>query len=540
MERQKTRLRRLRLKLRCTVSARHVYFAELVKKNHLKTLRNGWDGVTTRRSLMQFHGQYFKNLDREDKEGYERKALVARDERRERIAKDIALEEQRFDDMLAAQSTPAHDSTMVIRDCQFHDGRMQELQRIVDMKLHKPKLALELYKSSIHCPQPVQKQDMLDMVARYSGITPLAYETSAWGRRIAAQRDHMQNTVIVVARAGHVVEFYLFLFALKQPYQLFLLQLSPSELKDEPWVTYTFGEAWKRQGYDYTHVWTYEVGDYCSADVFDDVKPHEVAMIRHCICEGPQLLVSNGEYEAMEPWLDAAEEGQTRAVQGGQSSGHRKRKAPERTDENTLLHHLLTLGESTSASSSVGHAAAISTSVEHADASGYESGEQETESDTAEEGLTHVEWAELDAARTSMTFDTSNLELHFRDALLGGEWQKKRSHGRIIYGLRSDIKKNSPIFAFAERYALTKSASFDQDIYTEIGSALLARGWKLRMVQLWQHWRSAGEPVKYPPTGPPVLMLPDADREAWSRLHGKAGERTKQIESLLPKRGRAT
>eukprot|EP00971_Amphidinium_carterae_P231073 4585710-Amphidinium_carterae.1 len=59
------------------------------------------------------------------------------------------------------------------------------------------------------------------------------------------------------------------------------------------------------------------------------------------------------------------------------------------------------------------------------------------------------------------------------------------------------------------------------------------------MLQLWKHWREVGEPAKFPSTCPAELKVCDADREALLALTGKAAERKRVIEKMIPKRGKA-
>eukprot|EP00971_Amphidinium_carterae_P330776 6463987-Amphidinium_carterae.1 len=66
----------------------------------------------------------------------------------------------------------------------------------------------------------------------------------------------------------------------------------------------------------------------------------------------------------------------------------------------------------------------------------------------------------------------------------------------------------------------------------------LSRTWKSRMLQLWKHWREAGEPSKFPSTCPAELHVSAADREALTALTGKAAGRKRVIEKMVPKRGK--
>eukprot|EP00971_Amphidinium_carterae_P336220 6472460-Amphidinium_carterae.1 len=217
---------------------------------------------------------------------------------------------------------------MVIRQCQWDADRLAQLQKVVDLKLYKPKQAHDYRKSALTCPEPLPKHELQALADQYGGASALCYATSALTKRIAFQREHLQKTVFAIQPTEQEVEYYLFVLALLQPCQLFFLALSRTALVEEQWSEYTFGAARAKQGYDYVHAWSYEIGSYICHELFDDIDISRVFIVRHCVCEGPQLVVSNAEFEALEPWLHAAAEQVSTRKQPVEGQG-RKRKHVE-------------------------------------------------------------------------------------------------------------------------------------------------------------------------------------------------------------------
>ena len=154
--------------------------------------------------------------------------------------------------------------------------------------------------------------------------------------------------------------------------------------------------------------------------------------------------------------------------------------------------------------------------------------------------------SEYDALLQELERDKEQEALHrqeeqwdadFTVHLLGGRWQMERS-GRLKYGLRFDLKSQTPLFLFAEKFVLPKSASFDHELYGESLGHLLGTIWMQRHRQLYEHWLEHESPDEFPFLSLPPLPLSDEQERTCNDLSGSRRRRANYYINLQPGDGR--
>eukprot|EP00971_Amphidinium_carterae_P014941 295109-Amphidinium_carterae.1 len=99
-----------------------------------------------------------------------------------------------------------------------------------------------------------------------------------------------------------------------------------------------------------------------------------------------------------------------------------------------------------------------------------------------------------------MHTEVDDRELHFRTDLEGGAWSVQRS-SRFISGIRSFVRKQSPLIELCAMFGVSVSASFSQEKFGHENSVALSDLWKFRLHKLWEAWAEAGQPVTFPAHG---------------------------------------
>ena len=139
---------------------------------------------------------------------------------------------------------------------------------------------------------------------------------------------------------------------------------------------------------------------------------------------------------------------------------------------------------------------------------------------------------ELETQRQSAPAQPDDHRDDFRLSLLGGAWQMERV-GRSTYGHRVDLKTKSPMHAFAKKFSLGLSASFEMHVFGERGSHSMTCLWQARLVQLYTVWESHDKPSTFPEKVPP-LVVPTEHEAHLSGLPPRAQKRLKAVLSLCP------
>eukprot|EP00971_Amphidinium_carterae_P020975 413979-Amphidinium_carterae.1 len=106
----------------------------------------------------------------------------------------------------------------------------------------------------------------------------------------------------------------------------------------------------------------------------------------------------------------------------------------------------------------------------------------------APEGTAEEDWdtvfAEIADARDAVSAEDVHASEHFRVGLLAGQWQVART-GRSVYGLRTDVKSNSPMRACCVALSLRFSSSFEYNKFDQNGAEFLLSFWQFRMAFLY-------------------------------------------------------
>eukprot|EP00971_Amphidinium_carterae_P046853 923017-Amphidinium_carterae.4 len=112
----------------------------------------------------------------------------------------------------------------------------------------------------------------------------------------------------------------------------------------------------------------------------------------------------------------------------------------------------------------------------------------------------------------------------FRVSLLGGKWQLERTGGeRSTYGLRVDIINSIDMDTFVRRFGLTRSGSYEFNVFGQTGSEAMTQLFTRRYTFLFEQWHSAERPNAYPVSLPNMevseaMLLPPRELPQRGRL----------------------
>ena len=140
----------------------------------------------------------------------------------------------------------------------------------------------------------------------------------------------------------------------------------------------------------------------------------------------------------------------------------------------------------------------------------------------------------LEAQRQGVLEDDVTDEDLFRTSVLGGQWQMQRV-GREVYGVRVDVRKDTFVWELCNTFNLFKSASFENNIYSEAGGSALSRLWKDRMKFLARVWDAAGRPAnKFPSEELQSYEPPEELKASLAAMQGRSLKRATAIKALQP------
>ena len=160
-------------------------------------------------------------------------------------------------------------------------------------------------------------------------------------------------------------------------------------------------------------------------------------------------------------------------------------------------------------------------------------GTQPPEDDDDDEKYAAV-FEKLEADRQALLDEDVTDEDLFRTSVLGGQWQMQRV-GRATYGIRVDARKDTLVWDLCNTFNLFKSASFENNVYSEAGGSALSKLWKHRMKFLAHIWDAAGRPSDKFPSGELQSYEPPEELKAClAGLQGKSLKRATAIKALQP------
>lgn len=106
--------------------------------------------------------------------------------------------------------------------------------------------------------------------------------------------------------------------------------------------------------------------------------------------------------------------------------------------------------------------------------------------------------------------------------------------GRIIYGVRSDVKKGTAAAELCAAFKVTKSAFFEQSVHGEVHESFLSKLWVHRMTFLRTIWEEAGKPERgFPGDQLSKYALPPDFERQLQELKGKTLACAKAIMSIM-------
>ena len=143
--------------------------------------------------------------------------------------------------------------------------------------------------------------------------------------------------------------------------------------------------------------------------------------------------------------------------------------------------------------------------------------------------------AGLEEQRQQLAVHQQDFSGHFRVTLLGGPWQVERTN-RAVYGVRADVRKGTATAEFRDSFSLSKSASFEQNIYGERVGGCLAQLWMHRLCHLAQCWEAHGRPATFPLGSLAPYEMPQECAAVLLGLTGRAVARMRRIIELAPDR----
>ena len=529
------RIRKLREKRTGMIAGRHAYAAEVLMKAKHVALKQGKDAVLARLKVMRLHARNYASLTHEEKAKYEMQALALREEKRDQLRAELEYEESRLDTMTSASSTHDTEKSMAISACQLSPQQLQGLQRVRDASLFSKKAMTQLRAQAMRCPPPVDKAEFDSLAAMALCDVKTEDSFGELGKFFCQARSILGTSVVGIDDDQDGMCWFRFVHALQNPMSLMWQTLTAVELELAVASDMTVGEWRSEQRHDHRWAWEYEEGEYIYGDIFEGIPDSKLFFLSDSRYEGPSLVVSDSALQLLVPEIQTLRDSDDFSKKGEKKtqSGRPAKKARTNTaDSDTLrqISSLMTLGDG---SSSLGAVQTSKSSTSSSMAWPAAAVAENEPSDVEEQPDFSETWNALDEARQAYGHLGEDLDVHFRDTLLGGVWQQART-GRPVYGIRTDVRSTSPILAFCNQFSLKRSSSFEQNVYGMDGGANLARVWKLRVHHLFLHWTLHGEPDTFPLASLEDLELPIDLASSLRSLSGQAKKRLDVIMALRP------
>eukprot|EP00971_Amphidinium_carterae_P297643 5913473-Amphidinium_carterae.1 len=272
-------------------------------------------------------------------------------------------------------------------------------------------------------------------------------------------------------------------------------------------------------------LWTYDNDGYVFASDLDAMSSEHCAVLQRTFYKGPGYI-SSYESDAilLSEFLKALDckTAKKQPSERGESRGSASSTRPSAASEPWVV-HLFEGGGKRVAKHPDADAAAVASDSEMDDFG--------REGDEVEKAFVDAA-AELEEAKTASAGFAETPDTHFRQTLLGGAWQVKRT-GRAVYGLRADVKQSSPLRELCRRFSLGYSVSCEYNRFGERVSADLVHAWQQRLVQLEKIWSDAGKPLEWTMDVPPLTLEP-AVATRLAELKGAEAKRRDRIVGTCP------
>ena len=508
-----------------------MYLSEVLAKAGKLTKQSSQRAKTQARKLaFATHAAHWQTLSYAEQEVYHRRATARQGEKQQAqlvLQADLQsnmLQQER--DLVKEAASKA--DAMVLSACTLSEqdqGRLDELAASAQLQGARGET---LHKKVLECPSPLSAADFMN----YQRKTLLPRDghstVSALTKQIARFRDSLQECVVAVQVDASEEQHYRFVFAVQQPVLVAWLPLVPEEA---PLVDGgRLAQNWQDVALaDFTLAWRFQPGLIETGDLFEDVDGADVAVALTSVYKAPGMLVSHDVFQPLALVLDGFQKEKDLWGQGSTeakptpATQQPRGKAPAAPP---WVAASLASGSTSSKGSGLPESDVHSTAV--SEANNPEGNEADPIDDFGQV------YQEVDRERQQMmeTEAAASSEL-FRWSMLGGAWQRERT-GRAVYGVRVDIRPNTPLMAFARHYHLPLSASFENHAYTSEGGRLLAELWTLRMVELHDRWVTDGEPAVWRPSGMADLVVPAAMHNRLDGLGRRGRTRLERIRSLKP------
>ena len=426
----------------------------------------------------------------------------------------------------AARAASAAADSMVISRCHLQPKDLQQLLEIQNSPDLAGSKGEKKHKQALVCPEPTD-QAVFEALQQRAVLSPhQSAEWSATARQIARLRLQFQDAVFIMQPESLSPRSFKFLFASLQPLQLSFLPLTETATRVAPPLLRT-KEAWEQWGLaEETYRWRYEQGLVDLSDVFADNEPTQIGVVLHTAFSQHSEVSSCDLLQPLEMLLAAAADSATSRPSTTAASSQAASASAAKTLPPWVDHALANTRPGQS------HSKASAASELPPEDPELSAGDVDSDADVHESY--QAAYADLEAHRLAHPAAVQPvLEDFFRFAVRGGAWQAQRT-GRAVYGLRVDIRHDTELFSFAQHFNLSRSASFERNVYGDNGGQALAKIWAGRLQHLFQHWDSQGRPSDFPVQDlPPYEVAPDLLAQTAS-FTNRASARLKKVRELLP------
>ena len=519
------------------ITGRQVYLAHVMQKARDKEASCPKQPRYRRAKIMKLHGQQWQSLPEESKASWDRQAAFERSAARQSRQKECDSLTQTLG--LLGETGSVSDakvprSSMLISQCCLNTSEQCRLQSMIDDSKLTDKGVEKLRAKSLQCPPPVLDQDMEVCLGHSLLSRPVALEMPATARRICQMRDHFAQSVFCVEHPQGA-RFYRFLFAMLNPVRLFLLNLSDLQCL-EPAVTsgpLSLNQQWQAS---VPWQWSFLPGRFSSAEVFDVAANVEIGVFLHSWFSSECRLCSRDVLQPLNLILDAA--ASEKKVAKERSEQPRKSAQAEPNAELTAQYPWLRsfVGTASSNKSRSSRESAPEDPEKSAQSHATDDCEGTDDADFNSEDIQYDGlFEQLEEQRCEIHAAFEDWADQFRTSLIGGDWQLRRT-GRLVYGVRIDVKAGSSVADFCTKFSLAKSASFEQSIYGDEPGQALGKLFIHRMSFLIQIWEDLGRPDHGIPADRLSDYVPAPDLEALlSTTTGRVQQRYRRILALAPK-----
>ena len=485
--------------------------------------------LKARKKVIASNATHWAALSSTQRSQYEQRARALQGQKQEELKEkkaQLQLAWARQRDQIQTGRARAADS-MVISQCQFTAADLERLEELANSAQFSGAKGEGLHQQSLKCPPPMsqaafqahQQQGTLELQA--------SPQLCALSKQVARFRANFRDAVFIVAVDTPEERHYRLIFASQQPTALGWLPLDSMEV---PAVS--VGPVQQSLQFrllqDIQLCWGYEPAFIEWADVLDGVEAIDVAVALTSSFKAPGVLVSWDILQPLALLIQELlqEEGRQKPPRAGSagtsSSARAKQTAPDQPSWVAMSVARAHAAAQGSAPAEGAFAKAVSPTAE----------EEYPEKATLEEY--DAVYAQVDEQRQEL-HQQSRLppEDLFRWSVLGGQWQQQRT-GRALYGVRVDLRPQTPLHAFAVQHNLPRSSSFERNVYGDDGGRMLGETWCLRMLQLYDSWEGAGQPDAWSAEGVESLGLPGNLQEVAGRLDRRGQKRLEKLVSLRP------